>query len=69
LFAASVQGDQFGRIIFCQELIFKMTAIAQILATFFHGKSEALIFTKNGLGLTLGDFFTHSSGRPVLLLK
>jgi hypothetical protein len=37
------------------------------LSNFFHGKSYVVmyvIFTKNGLGYTLGDFFTNASGHP-----
>jgi hypothetical protein len=34
-------------------------------ATVIHFKNDALILTKNGLGYTLGDFFTNSSGHPV----
>jgi hypothetical protein len=30
----------------------------------FHGKSCVLIFTRNGLGYVLGDFFTNASGHP-----
>jgi hypothetical protein len=33
-------------------------------ATFFNGKSYALILTKNELGDILGDFLTNSSGHP-----
>jgi hypothetical protein len=31
-------------------------------STFFQGKSEAYIFTINGLSYILGDFFKNSSG-------
>jgi hypothetical protein len=34
------------------------------LGYFFHGKICALIFTRNGLGYILGDFFTNASGHP-----
>jgi hypothetical protein len=33
----------------------------------FFLKSKELIFTKNGLGYILGDFFTNTSGHPVLV--
>jgi hypothetical protein len=33
-------------------------------ATFFHGKSNVVIFTKNVFGYILGDFFTNASGHP-----
>jgi hypothetical protein len=33
-------------------------------ATCFHGASDVLIVTKNGLGYILGDFFTNSPGHP-----
>jgi hypothetical protein len=33
-------------------------------ATFCYGKSCILFWTKTGLGYTLGDFFTNSSGHP-----
>jgi hypothetical protein len=33
-------------------------------ATFLHGQINVLILTKIGLGYTLGDFFTNSSGHP-----
>jgi hypothetical protein len=35
---------------------------------FFHGKSCVLIFTRNGLGDFLRDFFTNASGHPVCLV-
>jgi hypothetical protein len=34
------------------------------LGFFFHGKNLVSNLTKNGLGYTLGDFFTNSSGQP-----
>jgi hypothetical protein len=33
-------------------------------ATFIHGYGYALILTNNGLGYSLGAFFTVSSGHP-----
>jgi hypothetical protein len=36
-----------------------------VWASVKHGKSEALILTKNGTGYILGDFCTNSSGHPV----
>jgi hypothetical protein len=38
-------------------------------ATYFHGKSYALIMTNDWLGHTLGDFLTRSSGHPVAPLS
>jgi hypothetical protein len=35
------------------------------LAYFFHSINYVLNLTKNGLGYTLGDFFTNWSGHPV----
>jgi hypothetical protein len=32
--------------------------------TLLHSTSYVLILTKNGLGFTLGDFFTSPSGHP-----
>jgi hypothetical protein len=40
----------------------KITEIFGLL--FSRGKSCLLIFTKNGLGYILGDFFTNASGHP-----
>jgi hypothetical protein len=34
-------------------------------AACFHAKSCVFIFTRNGLGYILGNFFTNASGRPV----
>jgi hypothetical protein len=34
-------------------------------ATFFRYESCVLIFTRNGMGYILGDFFTNVSGHPV----
>jgi hypothetical protein len=34
------------------------------LATFFHGKNNKLILTKNGLGPFGGNLLIHSSGHP-----
>jgi hypothetical protein len=34
------------------------------LSAFFHGASYVLILAKHGLGYTLGDFSTNSSGLP-----
>jgi hypothetical protein len=31
---------------------------------FFRGKSYVLIWARNGLGYTLGDFLANSSGHP-----
>jgi hypothetical protein len=41
------------------------TGAAQIfVATFFHGKSDESILSKNRFGYILRDFFTNSSGHP-----
>jgi hypothetical protein len=41
----------------------KITEVAQIVwDTFINGNSYVFISTKNGLGYTLGDFFTSASG-------
>jgi hypothetical protein len=37
-----------------------MTDVDQILATFFHRKSDGLIVTENVLGYTLGVFFSQT---------
>jgi hypothetical protein len=34
-------------------------------ASFINGESYVLIFEKNGLGYSLGDFFINASGHPV----
>jgi hypothetical protein len=67
------QGDQIGRIFtnwatfyfgyFFVKITFRNSANIY-WAPFFHGKICALIFTRNGLGYILGDFFTNSSGHP-----
>jgi hypothetical protein len=47
-----------------------MTDVAQICVhmyictTFFKSTSNVLILTKSGLGYSLGDLFTNSSGHP-----
>jgi hypothetical protein len=42
----------------------KITEGVQLFAMPFPQKSFAFILRKNGLGYTLGDFFTMSSGHP-----
>jgi hypothetical protein len=44
----------------------KITDIAQINRPLFSAVTATyvVIFTKNGLGFTLGDFFTNASGHP-----
>jgi hypothetical protein len=37
----------------------------KIWATFFPGKINLIILAPMGLGFSLGDFFTNSSGHPV----
>jgi hypothetical protein len=46
----------------------KITWAAQNLGGFFPGKSCVLVLTKIGLGYILGDFYTNSSGHPVVSL-
>jgi hypothetical protein len=47
----------------------KITEIAQILGLLFYGKICALIFTRNGLGYILCDFFTNGQpGHPVRVI-
>jgi hypothetical protein len=43
---------------------FLNTDIAQIFGLLFSQKSYALVFAKDGLGSTLGELFTKSSGHP-----
>jgi hypothetical protein len=46
----------------------KIAKAARIFsATFFYGKKLCIDVDKNGLGDTLGDFFTSSSGHPEFL--
>jgi hypothetical protein len=42
----------------------KITEIAQLMGVLFHDKCCVLIFTRNGFGYILGDFFTNASGHP-----
>jgi hypothetical protein len=43
-------------------VFFKLQKWHKFLGFFFHGESNVLFFTKNGLGYILGDFPTNSSG-------
>jgi hypothetical protein len=64
------QGDQIGRILaywatvssgkFCENY----GNSTNNWATIFHGKKCVLIFTRNGLGYILGDFFTNAHANP-----
>jgi hypothetical protein len=68
-----VQCDQFGRIFVKWEIVYfgqfceYYKSSPNFMATFFHGKSYKLIWTKNGLGYILCDFFTNASGHPASL--
>jgi hypothetical protein len=43
----------------------KITERDQVFGTFFPQKNKCIRFDrKNGLGYSLGDFFTNSSGHP-----
>jgi hypothetical protein len=44
----------------------KYTEVAQIIGLFFHVTSCVVIFTKNGLGYILGDFFHKLIWSPCL---
>jgi hypothetical protein len=44
----------------------KISNVAKIFVLFFIGKSYALISTEMCNGYILGDFFTNSSGHPVV---
>jgi hypothetical protein len=60
------QGDQIGRIFgflgdcFLWEFFLKIAEIAKKFCTPFDGKRCMLILTKNGLGYSLGDFFSQT---------
>jgi hypothetical protein len=53
----------FGRI-FSLGCFMKNTNLSQIFVPLFYTVKVIIIFTKNGLGCILGDFFTNSSGHP-----
>jgi hypothetical protein len=44
----------------------KITEVAKLLSRYFPRNKLLIKFDKNGLGYTLGDFFTNSSGRIAL---
>jgi hypothetical protein len=65
------QGDQIGRIFACWAVVYsgqvfwKLQNKPQFLGLFCPRPNvRAYIFTINGLGYILGDFFTNSSGHP-----
>jgi hypothetical protein len=68
------QSDQIGRIfaqcaIVCFGQFFKnYTSSPKLWATLFQRIDYVLILTKNGLGYSLGDFFTNSSGLPEVII-
>jgi hypothetical protein len=59
------QGDRIGRIFGPWTIVFfgyffeNYGRSPNFVATFFHGRSDVLVLTKNGLGYIWGDFFTH----------
>jgi hypothetical protein len=62
-FVVHQQGDQIGRISAHWGIVFSFklgTKVGRISV-----QVTQLLWQKNGLGYILGDFFTHSSGRPV----
>jgi hypothetical protein len=65
------QGDQIGRIFarwvthYFGYLSENDRNSANNWATFFYSESFLLVFTKNGLGYIVSDFFTNASGHPV----
>jgi hypothetical protein len=72
---AAIQGDQIGRIlaysviVYFKQLFENYRSSATFWATFFHGYSYVVIFTKTWFGYILGDFCTISSGHTAALCQ
>jgi hypothetical protein len=50
--------------VFLQQRFENYKSGGNFLLAFFHGTSYVLILTNNGLGYSLGDFFTKSIAHP-----